>query len=223
MCKPSSTASTSIPTPGRPTGPRSTPPSRRRASSRCRCEVENGQGATSGIYGTTGDGIPNPAWSDGLSASAYNASQRSSRPLELPDRRPGRPTTPPSAVRTAGVYDNGTTGNATATARRTGRLLPDAVDGWQLHELRTPHLRFAAHCGSASAGPQWRASLSASDSADSAVRLKDQLSARPGSAAWPRQWARRRWPPRPPRRHARRPARPGARRPRPAAARRPRG
>ena len=163
-------------------------------------EVENGQGATSGIYGTTGSGIPSPAWSDGLSASAYNAANEAVAPWSYP----------------AGDQDTDVSGSQRDVRRRlrqrsdgerdsdprcTGRLLPDDVDGWQLHELRTPHLRFAAHCGSASAGPQWRVRPQFDRTRSDA---ESKLSARPGSAAWPRQSARRRWPLPPPRRPARR-------------------
>ena len=73
-------------------------------------EVENGQGATTGLYGTTGDGIPNPAWSDGLSASAYNATKEAGSPWDFPA---GDQDTDVSAVSGTynSVYDNGATVN----------------------------------------------------------------------------------------------------------------
>ncbi len=91
--------------------------------------VENGQGSTSGIYGTTGNGIPNPAWSDGLSASAYNATKEATSPWNFPA---GDQDTDNSSVSGtyAGVYDDGTTGNATATpAAPVGYCLVLSTDG----------------------------------------------------------------------------------------------
>jgi hypothetical protein len=92
-------------------------------------EVENGQGATSGIYGTTGSGIPSPAWSDGLSGSAYNATNEAGSPWDYPA---GDQDTDVSAVSGtyANVYDNGSTGNATASpAAPVGYCLTMSTDG----------------------------------------------------------------------------------------------
>ena len=92
-------------------------------------EVEDGQSATTGVYGTTGSGIPNPAWSDGLSASAYNATKEAGQPLELPGGRPGHRQLGISGTY-AGVYDDGTTGNATASpAAPVGYCLTLSTDG----------------------------------------------------------------------------------------------
>ena len=48
--------------------------------------VEDGQGATTGVYGTTGTGIPTPAWSStgGLQSSAYNAAHEAGSPWNFP-------------------------------------------------------------------------------------------------------------------------------------------
>jgi hypothetical protein len=92
-------------------------------------EVENGQGSTSGIYGTTGTGIPNPAWSDGLSASAYNANKEAAAPWNFPA---GDQDDDNSAISGtySGVYDNGTTGNATASPTSpVGYCLTLTTDG----------------------------------------------------------------------------------------------
>ena len=76
-------------------------------------QVENGQGATSGLYGTTGAGIPNPAWSDGLSASAYNANKEAASPWNYPT---GDQDDDNSAI-------SGTTAASTTTGRRATRQL----------------------------------------------------------------------------------------------------
>jgi hypothetical protein len=93
-------------------------------------EVENGQGATTGIYGTTGSGIPNPAWTDGLSASAYNATNEATSPWNYPA---GSQDDDNSAVSGtySGVYDNGATvNNVTATnASPVGYCLVLSTDG----------------------------------------------------------------------------------------------
>jgi hypothetical protein len=72
--------------------------------------VEDGQGATTGVYGTTGTGIPHPAWSDGLSASAYNGTNEGTSPWNFPA---GDQDTDHSSVNGTynGVYDNGVTVN----------------------------------------------------------------------------------------------------------------
>ena len=47
-------------------------------------QVEDGQGDTSiAAYNSTKAGIPNPAWTDGLSASKYNAANETGSPSEL--------------------------------------------------------------------------------------------------------------------------------------------
>ncbi len=92
--------------------------------------VENGQGAASGEYGTTGNGIPHPAWSDGLSASAYNATNEAGSPWNYPA---GDQDTDNSSVSGSynGVYDNGATVNGvTATpAAPVGYCLTLSTDG----------------------------------------------------------------------------------------------
>jgi hypothetical protein len=94
--------------------------------------VEDGQGATSGIYGTTGAGIPNPAWSStgGLQGSAYNASHEAVSPWNFPT---GDQDTDNSAISGtySGVYFNGNT-NTTKTASATdpiGFCLTESSDG----------------------------------------------------------------------------------------------
>jgi hypothetical protein len=91
--------------------------------------VENGQGSTTGIYGTTGSGIPHPAWSDGLHGSAYDSATEATSPWNFPA---GDQDTDSSSVSGtyAGVYDDGTTGNATATpASPVGYCLVLSTDG----------------------------------------------------------------------------------------------
>jgi hypothetical protein len=94
-------------------------------------EVENGQGDTTNpLYNTTASGIPSPAWSNGLSASAYNpANEGPSSTWNFPsfDR-----DTDNSAISGtySGVYDDGTTGNATASpANPVGYCLVLTTDG----------------------------------------------------------------------------------------------
>ncbi len=93
-------------------------------------EVENGQGAVTGLYGTTGTGIPNPAWSDGLSASDYNAANESGSPWNFPA---GDQDTDVSAVSGTynGVYDNGATVNGVtaSAADPVGYCLVLSTDG----------------------------------------------------------------------------------------------
>jgi hypothetical protein len=93
-------------------------------------EVENGQGSTSGIYGTTGTGIPNPAWNGGLSASAYNATKEATSPWNFPA---GDQDDDNSAVSGSynSVYDNGATvNNVTATpSSPVGFCLTLTTDG----------------------------------------------------------------------------------------------
>ncbi len=93
-------------------------------------EVENGQGSTQGIYGTTGGGIPNPAWGAGLSASAYNATKEATSPWNFPA---GDQDDDNSAVSGTynGVYDNGATVNSvTATpSAPVGYCLTLTTDG----------------------------------------------------------------------------------------------
>jgi hypothetical protein len=93
-------------------------------------EVENGQGQTSGIYGTTGAGIPNPAWTaGGLSASAYNATKEATSPWNFPAGDQDDDNSAVSGSYT-GVYNDGTTGNATATpASPVGYCLTLSTDG----------------------------------------------------------------------------------------------
>ena len=91
--------------------------------------VEDGQSATTGLYGTTGSGIPHPAWSDGLSASAYNAANEAGDPWNYPA---SDQDTDGSAVSGtySGVYNDGTTGNATASAAApVGYCLTLSTDG----------------------------------------------------------------------------------------------
>jgi hypothetical protein len=94
--------------------------------------VEDGQGQTSGGYGTTGPGIPNPAWSStgGLQSSAYNAAHESGNPWNFPT---GDQDTDNSAISGTytGVYFDGNT-NATKTATATdpiGYCLTESTDG----------------------------------------------------------------------------------------------
>ena len=94
--------------------------------------VEDGQGATTGVYGTTGTGIPNPAWSStgGLQSSAYNAAHEAGSPWNFPT---GDQDTDNSAISGTytGVYFNGNS-NATKTASATdpiGYCLTESSDG----------------------------------------------------------------------------------------------
>jgi hypothetical protein len=94
--------------------------------------VEDGQGASSGAYGTTGSGIPNPAWSStgGLQSSAYNAAHESGSPWNFPT---GDQDTDNSAIAGTytGVYFDGNT-NATKTATASdpiGYCLTESTDG----------------------------------------------------------------------------------------------
>jgi hypothetical protein len=92
--------------------------------------VENGQGAASGEYGTTGSGIPHPAWSDGLSASAYNATNEATSPWNYPA---GDQDTDFSSVSGTynGVYDNGATVNGVTASpgAPVGYCLTLSTDG----------------------------------------------------------------------------------------------
>ncbi len=93
--------------------------------------VEDGEGSTTGVYGTTGTGIPNPAWSStgGLSGSAYNSANESGSPWNFPA---GSLDTDKSAVNGtySGVYDDGTTGTKTASATDPiGYCLTESSDG----------------------------------------------------------------------------------------------
>ncbi len=92
--------------------------------------VEDGQGATTGVYGTTGTGIPNPAWtSGGLSTSNYAASVEAGSPWNFPA---GDQDTDVSATTGSytGVYYNGTTVTKTATATDPiGYCLTESTDG----------------------------------------------------------------------------------------------
>jgi hypothetical protein len=92
-------------------------------------EVEDGQGATTGIFGTTGAGIPNPAWGDGLSGSAYNATNEATSPWNYPAGDQDDDNSAISGSYT-GVYNDGTTGNATATpSAPVGYCLVLSTDG----------------------------------------------------------------------------------------------
>jgi hypothetical protein len=93
--------------------------------------VEDGQGATTGVYGTTGTGIPTPAWSStgGLQSSAYNASHEAVAPWNFPT---GDQDTDNSAVSGtySGVYFNGATVTKTATPTDPiGYCLTESSDG----------------------------------------------------------------------------------------------
>jgi len=94
--------------------------------------VEDGQCATTGVYGTTGSGIPTPAWSStgGLSTSNYAASVEAGSPWNFPT---GDQDTDNSAV--SGTYNNvyfdgnpSTTKTATATDP-IGYCLTESTDG----------------------------------------------------------------------------------------------
>jgi hypothetical protein len=92
--------------------------------------VEDGQGATSGVYGTTGTGIPAPAWTGGLSGSKYDAATEAGSPWNFPT---GDQDTDNSAVSGtySGVYFDGNP-NATKTATASdpiGYCLTESTDG----------------------------------------------------------------------------------------------
>jgi hypothetical protein len=79
-------------------------------------EVENGQGDTTNpLYNTTASGIPNPAWNDGLGTSAYNlVNEGPSSVWNFP--APDQDTDRSAVAGTyTGVYDDGTTGSASAS------------------------------------------------------------------------------------------------------------
>ncbi len=94
--------------------------------------VEDGQGATTGVYGTTGTGITNNAWAStgGLQGSAYNASHEAGSPWNFPTGDQDTDNTAISGTYT-GVYFNGNP-NATKTASATdpiGFCLTESSDG----------------------------------------------------------------------------------------------
>jgi hypothetical protein len=92
--------------------------------------VEDGQGATSGVYGTTGTGIPTPAWTAGLSGSRYDSSVEAGSPWNFPT---GDQDTDSSAISGtyANVYFDGTSTNTkTATPKDPiGYCLTESTDG----------------------------------------------------------------------------------------------
>ena len=99
--------------------------------------VEDGQGATTGVYGTTGTGIPAPAWTStgGLSTSNYAASVEAGSPWSFPA---GDQDTDNSAISGTytGVYYDGTHRHEDGHADGPHRVLPDREHGRQLHSTR---------------------------------------------------------------------------------------
>ncbi len=92
-------------------------------------EVENGQTVSGGGYGTTASGIPNPAWSNGLSASAYNAANEGSSPWNFPAANQDTDNSAISGTYT-GVYFDGSTKTETASAKSpVGYCLVESSDG----------------------------------------------------------------------------------------------
>ena len=71
-------------------------------------QVEDGQGDSTGQYNGTKAGIPNPAWTDGLQGSKYQASVEEAAPWSF---NPVNVDTDNSAVN--GTYSNVEDGGAT--------------------------------------------------------------------------------------------------------------
>ena len=82
-------------------------------------QVEDGQGDTLGGYNTTKSGIPHPAWSDGLSASKYNAANETASPWNF---APANVDTDNSAV--SGTYSNVEDGSSTLGSQTASATAP---------------------------------------------------------------------------------------------------
>ena len=102
--------------------------------------VEDGQGATSGILGTTGSGIPHPAWNyasdpGGLAASAYAAANEATSPWNFPAGDRDDDNSAISGTLLRRLLRRQHQHHEDGHGDRPDRLLPNHEHGRQLHRL----------------------------------------------------------------------------------------